>query len=177
MLQNLTLSLLIPNSKIHVASGAILCSHLEGEEYVSFITSEAQLRAKPSQSMSRDLGENSFVLWTQIVFTSSQSSPGRPREEGGKTQQMGPISHKRNALKQKNENKANLSFPPPPPICIWKDYKPKEKVARTVPLTSMHPSLRFSGQFTILVFSSAPLSPLSLSYSSIPLIYINIYIF
>lgn len=125
-----------------------------------------------SQAMSRDLwGENSFVLWTQIVFTSSQSSPGRPREEGGKTQQMGPISHKRNALKTKTKQIFHSLLPP---ICIWKDYKPKEKLARAVPLTSMHPSLRFSGQFTILVFSlCSPFS--SLSYSSIPLIYIYIY--
>lgn len=122
----------------------------------------SSLQVEHSQVMSRDLwGEDSFVFWTRTVFISSQSSPGRPREEGGKTQQMGPISPKRNALKTKMKTK-QIIHSLLPPICIWKDYKPKQKVARTVPLTSMHLSLRFSDQFTTLVFSlCSPFSSLS----------------
>ena len=156
-----------PNPKFQNTCGfwAILCSHLGGEEYVFlFITGGSPVEY--SQVMSRRdslWGENSFVFWTQIVFISSQSSPGRPYEKGGKTQHMGPISPKRNALKAKMKTKQIFHYPPPtPPICIWKDYKPKEKVATTVPLTPMYPSLRFSDQFTTLVFSlSSPFSSLS----------------
>ena len=96
--------------------------------------------------------------------------PEQPREARwgrGKHTADGSSLPQKKCFECKNENRANPSFFPPP-ICILKDYKPKEKVARRVPLTSTRPSPRFSDQVATLVFSLCSTSLLSLSCSSIP---------
>ena len=71
-------NIIAPNPKFQNTCGfrAILCSHLEGEEYVFlFITSEAQLSAKPSHV--KRLGREQFCL---MDTNSIYKQPEQPRE-------------------------------------------------------------------------------------------------
>ena len=100
-----------PNPKFKNTCGfqAILCSHLEGEEYVFlFITGWAQ----PSH-VKRLVGREQFCL---LDTNSIYKQPEQSREATwGRRKDTADGSNlpQKKCFKNKNENKANLSFPLP----------------------------------------------------------------